>query len=92
MDFDEAEEILAESFDGHKDVAEQIIKNTLLIQNKIEEYSLERKQIVPKVKVPEYDKYDIMEQVPGLIMEDFDFRWPTLRRLLNEAIFKKNIG
>ena len=54
MDFDEAEEILAESFDGHKDVAEQIIKNTLLIQNKIEEYSLERKQIVPKVKVPDY--------------------------------------
>ena len=48
------------SLHGHKDIAEQIIKNTRLIQNKIEEYSLERKQIVPKVKVPEYDKYDIM--------------------------------
>lgn len=31
MDFDEAEEILAESFDGRRDIAEQIIKNTLLI-------------------------------------------------------------
>ena len=85
MDFDEAEEILAESFDGHKDVAEQIIKNTLLIQNKIEEYSLERKQIVPKVKVPGYDRYDIMGQVPGLIMEDFDFRWPTLKKIVERG-------
>ena len=85
MDFDEAEEILAESFDGHKDVAEHIIKNTLLIQNKIEEYSLERKQIVPKVKVPAYDKYDIMEQVPGIIMDNFDFRWPTLKKIVERG-------
>ena len=85
MDFDEAEEILAESFDGHKDVAEQIIKNTLLIQNKIEEYSLERKQIVPKVKVPKYDKYDIMEQVPGTIMDNFDFRWPKLKKIVERG-------
>ena len=85
MDFDEAEEILAESFDGHKDVAEQVIMNTLLIQNKIEEYSLERKQIVPKVKVPEYDKYDIMEQVSGLIMEDFDYRWPILKKIVERG-------
>ena len=85
MDFDEAEEILAESFDGHKDVAEHIIKNTLLIQDKIEEYSLERKQIVPKVKVPEYDKYDIMEQVPGVIMDNFDFRWPILKKIVERG-------
>ena len=85
MDFDEAEEILAESFDEHKDVAEQIIMNTLLIQNKIEEYSLERKQIVPKVKVPEYDKYDIMEQVPGVIMDNFDFRWPILKKIVERG-------
>ena len=35
MDFDEAEEILAESFEGRKDIAQQIIMNTLLIQDKI---------------------------------------------------------
>ena len=85
MDFDEAEEILAESFDGHKDAAERVIMNTLLIQNKIEEYSLERKQIVPKVKVPEYDKYDIMEQVPGVIMDNFDFRWPILKKIVERG-------
>lgn len=56
MDFDEAEEILAESFDGRKDIAEQIINNTILIQNKIQEYSLERKQIIPKVQVKDYPK------------------------------------
>ena len=85
MDFDEAETILAESFDGNKSIAENIINNTLLIQEKIQDYSLERKQIIPKVRVPEYDKYDIMEQVPGLIMEDFDFRWPTLKKIVERG-------
>lgn len=85
MDFDEAEMILAESFDGNKNIAENIINNTLLIQEKIQDYSLERKQIIPKVRVPEYNKYDIMEQVPGLIMEDFDFRWPTLKKIVERG-------
>ena len=82
MDFDEAEEILAESFDGHKDVAEHIIKNTLLIQNKIEEYSLERKQIVPKVKVPFYESYQIYQMLPEDISWDFASKWPTLDRIM----------
>ena len=82
MDFDEAEEILAESFDVHKDVAEQIIKNTLLIQNKIEEYSLERKQIVPKVKVPFYESYQIYQMLPEDISWDFASKWPTLDRIM----------
>ena len=85
MNFDEAEEILAESFDGHKDVAQQIIKNTLLIQDKIKEYSLERKQIVPKVKVPEYDKYNLAQYIPGLIMDNLDFRFPILRHILDHG-------
>ena len=85
MDFDEAETILAESFDGNKSIAENIINNTLLIQEKIQDYSLERKQIIPKVRVPDYDKYDIMGQVPGLIMEDFDFRWPTLKKIVERG-------
>ena len=85
MDFDEAEEILSESFDGNKDIAQLIIENTLLIQNKIQDYSLERKQIIPKVQVPEYDKYDIMEQVPGIIMDNFDFRWPILKKIVERG-------
>lgn len=82
MDFDEAEEILAESFDRHRDIAEQIIKNTLLIQNKIEEYSLERKQIVPKVKVPFYESYQIYQMLPEDISWDFASKWPTLDRIM----------
>ena len=83
--YDEAEEILAESFNGDLNIVDTIINNTLLIQEKIQDYSLERKQIIPKVRVPEYDKYDIMEQVPGLIMEDFDFRWPTLKKIVERG-------
>ena len=85
MDFDEAEGILAESFDGRRDIAEQIIMNTLLIQGKIQEYSLERKQIVPKVKVPEYDKYNLAQYIPGLIMDNLDFKFPILRHILDNG-------
>ena len=54
MEFDEALELLSQSFDGDKDIASSIIKNTLLIQDLIQDYSLERKQIIPKVKVKDY--------------------------------------
>ena len=54
MEFDEALELLSQSFDGDKDIASNIIKNTLLIQDLIQDYSLERKQIIPKVKVKDY--------------------------------------
>lgn len=85
MDYDEAEEILAKSFDDNLDIVDTIINNTLLIQDKIENYSLERKQIIPKVQVTEYDMYDIMECVPGIIMDNFDFRWPTLKKLVERG-------
>ena len=82
MDFDEAEEILAESFEGRKDIAEQIIQNTILIQEKIEDYSLERKQIIPKVKVPFYESYQIYQMLPEDISWEFGLKWPTLDRIM----------
>ena len=85
MDYDEAEEILANSFGGDLNIVDTIINNTLLIQDKIQEYSLERKQIIPKVQVTEYDIYNIMECVPGMIMDNFDFRWPTLKKLVERG-------
>ena len=85
MDYDEAEEILAESFDGCLGTVDTIINNTLLIQSKIEDYSLERKQIIPKVPVPKYNKYDLVQYIPGLIMDNLDFRFPILRHILDNG-------
>ena len=72
MDYDEAEELLALSFNGNKNIAERILNNTLLIQDKITEYSLERKQMIPKVEVIDYPKTSAWE---------WDM-YPTIRELL----------
>ena len=85
MDYDEAEELLAASFEGHTEIADKIISNTLMIQDKIQEYSLERKQIIPKVKVPEYDQFSLVQYIPGLIMDNLDFRFPILRHIVDHG-------
>ena len=82
MEFDEALELLSQSFDGDKVVAQQIIKNTLLIQNKIEEYSLERKQIVPKVLLPTHSEREIQEYIPYEIDWNLNKIYPCLSHLL----------
>ena len=60
MSYDEVMNLLSPSFKG-LDVSEevitsQILTNTLEIQDKIEWYSLERKQIIPKIEVTDYPK------------------------------------
>lgn len=52
MDSDEIFELLGLAFD--KDYIEHILNNTIDLQNKITFYSLERKQIIPKVEVTNY--------------------------------------
>ena len=70
MDSEEVDELLKPCFpDG---VVDQILNNTLEIQNKIEDYSLERKQIIPKVEVKDYPKCSAWE---------WDM-YPTIRDLL----------
>ena len=49
---EECKELLLHSFD--EDFIDQMFANSLELQKKIEWYSLERKQIVPKVQVPCY--------------------------------------
>ena len=75
MTYDEAEEILALSFNNDKEMASQIIHNTMLIHEKITEYSLERKQMIPKVEVKDYPKvsaweWDIYPTIRGLLASD----------------------
>lgn len=52
MDSDEIFELLSLAFD--KDYIEHILNNTIDLQNKITFYSLERKQMIPKVEVTNY--------------------------------------
>ena len=52
MDSDEIFELLGLAFD--KDYIEHILNNTIDLQNKITFYSLERKQMIPKVEVINY--------------------------------------
>ena len=75
MTYDEAEEILALSFNDDKEIASQVIHNTMLIHEKITEYSLERKQMIPKVEVKDYPKvsaweWDMYPTIRGLLASD----------------------
>ena len=85
MDYDEAEQILAESFNGDLSVASNIIDNTLKIQNKIEDYSLERKQIIPKINLPDYSEWDIYNYIPSNMDWNFMKFYPTLYYLWQEG-------
>ena len=51
---DECAELLFKSFDA--DVVDEIFENSKNLQGKIQWYSLERKQIIPKVEVKDYPK------------------------------------
>ena len=55
MAYEEAEDLLNESFDNYE-IVNNILMNTNEIKNKISFYSLERKQIIPKVEVKDYPK------------------------------------
>jgi DNA polymerase-3 subunit alpha len=80
---DECAELLFKSFDA--DVVDEIFENSKKLQDKIQWYSLERKQIIPKVDVVKYSAWDIWDMVPGLIMDNFDHRWFTLQRLVQKG-------
>ena len=64
MDSDEVIKLLSDGFAKYEDTAPKafdisnwILDGTEAIRNKIEYYSLERKQIIPKVSLPEVDKF-----------------------------------
>ena len=72
MSPDECRALLLNSFES--DVIDWIFNNTTDLQKKIEWYSLERKQIIPKVKVDEYP-------VGCPWFSQGNQRWPILREL-----------
>lgn len=80
MSPEECRELLSKSF-SENDI-DDIFAATLEVQNKIEDYSLERKQIIPKVQVPFYDNlWDLLPED----MEWDSYNWPTLDRIIREG-------
>ena len=80
MDYEEVSNILDISFEN-KDITNTIIDNTLDIQNKIQDYSLERKQIIPKVKVKDYPALEVESDFTGRFKAEWNF--PIIDSLLN---------
>ena len=63
MDYDEAKDLLTMAFEKYYK-AEEVLANTNEIREKIKFYSLERKQIIPKVPVKDYPKRFIQFNYP----------------------------
>lgn len=80
MDYEEVSNILDISFEN-KDITNTIIDNTLDIQNKIQDYSLERKQMIPKVKVKDYPALEVESDFTGRFNTEWDF--PIIDSLLS---------
>ena len=80
MSFDEVYDLLKDCF-GDGMIAEQILNNSHQLRLKYQDYSLERKQIIPKINLPNYEPAD-WSYVPGLIMDNFDHRWKLIQKLI----------
>lgn len=77
MDYDEVYKLLKYSFQDEfesDNIISQILLNTKELENKIEQYTLFRKQIIPKIDVEEYSKLESENEYTG---------YPTLDSLLN---------
>ena len=80
MSYDEVYELLEKCF-GDGMIATTILENSRKLGEKFTSYSLERKQMIPKVEVEHYEPGD-WSRVPGLIMDNFDFRWKLIQQLI----------
>lgn len=69
MDAEECEKLLNLSFND-LDIVHTIMENNNLIKAKIQDYDLARKQIIPKVELPQIEKYNF-----------FSDEYPTLKAL-----------
>ena len=84
MDYDEVYELLKNCFDDGM-IAEQILNNSHMLREKYEEYSLERKQMIPKIDLPVYKEVDIDKYISSIDWNFYGGRWPTLKELYDEG-------
>ena len=80
IDIDETIELLKLSFD--EDVIYKIINDTNEIKEKIQFFSLERNQVVPKVAVNDYPVTLSYFGVNNPIKDELDSNWPNIKSLL----------
>lgn len=80
MDYDEVFELLKNCF-GDGNIAEWILHNSYLLGQQYEEYSLERKQMIPKVEVKDYPALNVESDFTGRFNPEWNF--PIIDSLLN---------
>ena len=76
MSPEECKTLLFHSF--AEDTIDKIFENSLKLQKKITWFSLERKQMIPKVPLPHYSTKQIDEYVKYVDWDFFGKKWPTL--------------
>ena len=88
MTYEEAAQLLLPSFldcdRNPGEIVEEILDNTLEIQNKIEFFDLFHKQDIPRVEVKEYQKRDLISWIGGKGNEEIDNsnNYPHLAEML----------
>ena len=79
MTYDEVYELLEKCF-GDKMIATQILNNSDKLKEKFSDYSLERKQMIPKVEVTDYPAFNSETDFTGRYNPEWNF--PTIDYLL----------
>ena len=88
MTYEEAAQLLLSSFldcdRNPGEIVEEILDNTLEIQNKIEFFDLFHKQDIPRVEVKDYQKRDLISWIGGKGNEEIDNsnNYPHLSEML----------
>ena len=77
MDYDELHNMLMYSFND-ENIVEEIFNTSAEIKDKIEFYSLEKKQIIPKVEVTDYRKDDPAKQFIDSKKAEIKQKYPTI--------------
>ena len=80
MSYDEVYDLLKDCF-GDGTIAEQILNNSHQLRLKYQEYSLERKQMIPKIDLPDYPALNVESDFTGRYNPEWNF--PIIDSLLN---------
>ena len=81
MTYDEVFELLRQSFDNDY-IVEEILNNSDNLKTKIQDYSLERKQIIPKVEVKNYLQEYPLKHFALWKKEEIEQKYPIILELL----------
>ena len=81
MSYDEVFELLKRCFDN-EEVVTEILENSRKLGERYTSYSLERKQMIPKIPLPTYSEREIQEYIPYEIDWNLNKFYPCLAHLL----------